>query len=181
LAACLAVDEPLVTWPEEARDAPVILYVDRSGSMRGFLDPGYPARTDYRSVIDRLIVALRPQQAFGFGSSVQPIGTSLGTLGNREFYSDNNTLLEQVLDRIATDTEASATHLIIGDGRRTNPNSANEQYVQMRRLAREWIEQGGTFLVAASRAPFEPVLGDPAGCRAPAGSGSPTCPLYAFA
>ena len=149
--------------------------------MRGFLDPDYPSRTDYRSVLDRLIVALDPARAFGFGSSVQPIGTSLGTLGNKEFYSDNNTEMEAVFDRIGQDSMAAATHLIIGDGRRTEPDAANEQYVRMRQLAREWIGRGGTFLVAASQAPFETVPGDPAGCRTESDSASATCPLYAFA
>ena len=181
LAQCLAVDEPIKAWAKDGQNAPVVLYVDRSGSMRGFLDPDYPSRTDYRSVIDRLIVSLNPQQAFGFGSSVTPIETSLGTLGDRNFYTDNNTEMEDVLDRIASDTAAGATHLIIGDGRRSDPNAANDQFARMRRTAQNWIDRGGTFLLAASRAPFEPVPGDPAGCRPAEDSGAATCPLYAFA
>lgn len=181
LATCLASDAALETWPSSQNQAPVVLYVDRSGSMRGFLDPEYPARVDYRGVLDRLIVALQPGQAYGFGTSLQGIGTSLGTLGDRSFYSDNNTELEDALERIAQDSAASATHLIIGDGRRSDPNAANDQYVRMRQLARRWIGQGGTFMVAASQAPFDPVPGDPAGCRSPGESEAMTCPLYAFA
>lgn len=180
LATCLASDPALETWPSTQDQAAVVLYVDRSGSMRGFLDPDYPARADYRGVLDRLIVALQPTQAYGFGTSLQSIGTSLGTLGDRSFYSENNTELEDALERIAEDSAASATHLIIGDGRRTDPDHANEQYVRMRQLARRWIDQGGRFMVAASQAPFNPVPGDPAGCRSPGEAEAMTCPLYAF-
>lgn len=180
LATCLALDAALETWPSTRNQAPVVLYVDRSGSMRGFLDPDYPARADYRGVLDRLIVALQPGQAYGFGTSLQSIGTSLGTLGDRSFYSENNTELEDALERIAEDSAASSTHLIIGDGRRSDPNHAIEQYVRMRRLARRWIGQGGSFMVAASQAPFNPVAGDPAGCRSPGEADAMTCPLYAF-
>jgi hypothetical protein len=181
LASCLVAGDTLATWPESSSAAPVVLYVDRSGSMRGFLDPAYPSRIGYRSIIDRLIVALNPSQAFGYGSAVQPIPTSIGALGDREFYDDNNTEMEQALELIGRDSTAAATHLLIGDGRRTDPNLANEQYVMMRQLARGWIERGGTFLLAASRAPFTLLEEDPAGCQPAAEAPTSTCPLYAFA
>jgi hypothetical protein len=163
--------------------------------MRGFLDPQYPTRvrTDYRSVIDGLVVGLQPQAAFGFGSRITSVAPSLGTLGDRSIYSDNNTELESALDSIALDTRMTATHVIVGDGRRSNPNSANEQYVRIRSLADRWIQGGGTFMAAASLAPFHPVPEDPSGCRR-AGSDATAsddhdggdadrerCPLYAFA
>jgi hypothetical protein len=45
------------------------------------------------------------------------------------------------------------------------------------------VENGGTFMVAASLAPFSPVKDDPAGCRQnrDAERARATCPLYAFA
>lgn len=164
---------------------PVAVYADRSGSMRGFLDPAYPNRNDYRSVIDGLQARLSPQRVYGFGSSVrQQPGAGLDVLGNRAFYDDANTQMEQVIDSIAVDSSREWNHLIVGDGRRSDPNLAYRQFVRMRELALRWTEGGGTFLVAVSRAPFTPVQGDPSGCHAgPAGaSGSSprTCPLYAF-
>jgi hypothetical protein len=173
----LADAEPIAGWVEAGRK-PIVLYMDRSGSMRGFLDPGYPARvpTDYRSVIDRLVVGLQPAEAFGFGTNLRPSPATIDALGNRDFYSDNNTLLEQVVDRVARDTARSQTHVIVGDGRRFSPRSAHLQFERMRAAAMDWIEAGGTFMVAASLAPFAPVSTDPSGCR----EGADVCPLYAF-
>jgi hypothetical protein len=148
--------------------------------MRGFLDPTYLSRVGYRNIIDGLIVRLNPNQAFGFGNTVEPIPASLESLGNRDFYDDSNTELEDALEVIARDSTTASTHLVIGDGRRTDPDLANGQYVAMRQLARDWIERGGTFLVAASRAPFATVEGDPAGCRPDPEAAAATCPLYAF-
>ncbi|HET6232641.1 MAG TPA: hypothetical protein VFE05_21380 [Longimicrobiaceae bacterium] len=150
--------------------------------MRGFLDPNYPSRirTDYRSVIDGVVVGLAPSAAYGYGNDVRPAQASIGVMGNRDFYSDNNTEMEQALKLIAADTALASSHVIVGDGRRGNPNTANEQYVQLRSRADEWIRKGGTFMVAASMAPFQTVAADPSGCRVAAG-GSQTCPLYAFA
>ena len=152
--------------------------------MRGFLDPGFPARvpTDYRSVIDRLVVGLRPAEAYGFGSSVSPVPATLGVLGNPEFYRDSNTEMEEALARVARDTLPLRTHVIVGDGRRGNPNAANSQYTAMRDAAVRWVERGGTFIVGASKAPLAPVADDASGCRAN-GAEEPgaTCPLYAFA
>lgn len=175
-------DAPAVQgWGTGGGARPVVVYFDRSGSMRGFLDPGFPARvaTDYRSVIDRLVVGLRPAEAFGFGSAVSPVAATLGVLGNPEFYRDSNTEMEDALALIARDTLPLRTHVIVGDGRRGNPNAANSQYTAMRDAAVRWVERGGTFIVGASKAPFAPVADDASGCRAN-GAGA-TCPLYAFA
>lgn len=177
-------DDSVPVWPTAEAGKPVILYVDRSQSMRGFLDPEYPTRvrTDYRSVLDGFDARLRPSQVFGFGNEVRAAeGGGLGILGNKEFYSDGNTELEDVFPRIQADSALGATHVIMGDGRRGDPNAANGQFVAMRAHAERWIEAGGTFIVASSAAPFRPVENDPAGCRASGEAGDQTCPLYAFA
>src|SRR5687768_8807049 len=80
LARCLATPE---LAPERSTGkSPVTVYFDRSGSMRGFLDPSYPTRvrTDYRSVIDRLVVGLTPSRGFSFGSELRTIEPTLATL-----------------------------------------------------------------------------------------------------
>lgn len=186
LAACLALAPPLKPlWRQAGANRPVVLYFDRSKSMRGFLDPAYPSRTptDYRSVIDGLVVGLSPAAGYSFGSSVRKIEASLGVLGNKDFYSDADTQLEDALARIATDTALGSSYVIVTDGRRTNPNTANEQYVRMRTLAEHWVGRGGTFLVGTSQAPFKPVPGDPSECRSAPGvdPAKLTCPLYSFA
>ena len=184
-AEALARDDSVPVWPAAEAGKPVVLYVDRSQSMRGFLDPEYPARvrTDYRSVLDGFDARLHPSRVFGFGNEVRAAeGSGLGVLGDKEFYSDANTELEEVFPLLEADSTLGSTHVIIGDGRRTDPNSANTQYVRMRAAAERWIGQGGTFIVAASHAPFKPVAADPSGCRdATAAEGRETCPLYAFA
>jgi hypothetical protein len=178
-------DDSVPVWPTAEAGKPVILYVDRSQSMRGFLDPEYPTRvrTDYRSVLDGFDARLRPSQVFGFGNEVRPAegGGGLGVLGNKGFYSDGNTELEEVFPRIQADSALGATHVIMGDGRRGDPNAANGQFVSMRAQAERWIAAGGTFIVASSAAPFRPVENDPAGCRASGEASEQTCPLYAFA
>jgi hypothetical protein len=160
--------------------------------MRGFLDPAYPNRNDYRSVIDGLQARLNPHRIYSFGNRVrQEPDAGLEVLGNRGFYDDRNTELEQVIDTIAADSARAFNHLIIGDARRTNPDLANRQFRRMRELALRWTAGGGTFLVAVSRAPFKRVQNDPSGCHAVPGgddendagadSVARTCPLYAFA
>jgi hypothetical protein len=177
-----AVSTSASAWTQPKNEHGVVLYIDRSGSMRGFLDPNYPSRipTDYRSVIDGVVVGLAPSAAYGYGNDVRPAQASIGVLGNRDFYSDNNTEMERALKLIAADTALASSHVIVGDGRRGNPNTANEQYVQLRSRADDWIRKGGTFMVAASMAPFQTVAADPSGCRVSEGA-SQTCPLYAFA
>jgi hypothetical protein len=181
-AKAMASGDSLRVWPEADAGRPVVLYVDRSQSMRGFLDPAYPGRvaTDYRAVIDGFDARLRPSQVYGFGNEVRAAeGQGLvGVLGNKDFYSDGNTEIEEVFPLISGDSAASSTHVLIGDGRRTNPDAANGQFVRMRALADQWIERGGSFIVASSAAPFQPVANDPAGCG---DTDRETCPLYAFA
>ena len=153
--------------------------------MRSFLDPEYSGGQEhYRFALDRLLANLSPVATFGFGDRLRPISSSLEVLGNRDTYRDRNTRMEAALRAIASDAEADTTHIILGDGRRTNPNTANGQYTTMRDLVAEWIDRGGTFAVSMSFAPFRPIPGDPAGCHrdATATAESPlTCPLYAFA
>src|SRR5688572_19089223 len=183
LARCLATQE--LVPEKDAENAPVTVYFDRSGSMRGFLDPSYPTRirTDYRSVIDRLVVGLTPSRGFSFGSELRPIEPTLATLGARDFYSDKDTRTEQAFAEIGRDTVRASSHIIVGDGRRGSPTAGDAQYVRMRELADRWIAGGGSFVVATSLAPFKTVATDPSGCRAstvPTTGDLQTCPLYAF-
>ncbi|HEX8271789.1 MAG TPA: hypothetical protein VF615_03990 [Longimicrobiaceae bacterium] len=172
-------------WRTGAPAHPVAVYADRSRSMRGFLDPAYPTRVDYRSVIDGLQARLAPRRVYGFGSSVRmEPDAGLDVLGSRGFYGDGDTEMEEALDSIARDTLLAWSHVVIGDARRSDPDLAHRQFVRMRELALRWSRARGTFLVAVSRAPFRPVQGDPSGCHAAsAGRGGDAprlCPLYAF-
>jgi hypothetical protein len=173
-------------WERSSPEQPIVIYADRSASMIGFLDPDYRTQKDYRSVIDGLHARLAPDAFFSFGTAVLPIpGAGLHILGNAAFYTDRNTELEQVVDSIARDTALQRNHIILGDARRSDPNSAHRQFIKMRELAQRWTSRGGTFLVAVSQAPFHPVPNDPSGCYAPesgraASDSALTCPLYAF-
>ena len=174
-----------MTRSDPAAVKPVVVYFDRSGSMRGFLDPNYPTRvpTDYRAVIDRLVVGLRPARGFSFGNALRTVEPTLATLGDRNFYSDRDTQTEQVFTEIARDSVGGESHIIVTDGRRGSPTTADAQYVRMREHAMRWVERGGTFVVATSLAPFTTVASDPSGCRraADAAASEPqTCPLYVF-
>lgn len=184
LASCLTQDVAALGSMHVGQAIPVVIYVDRSGSMRGFLDPAYPTRTptDFRAVLDRLVVGLHPTAGYSFGSAVRPIAPSLATFDDRAFYTDRDTRVEAVLDTIAADTTHARTHIIVGDGRRGIPSAADGQFVRMRELAERWIGAGGAFLVGTSMAPFRTVAGDPSGCRSDiADDPRQRCPLYAFA
>jgi hypothetical protein len=183
-AATLASADSLVPWPDDPDQTPVLLYVDRSGSIRGFLDPSFPQQAnDYRAVINGLVVGLDADSAFSFGSRLQRAPLSNRALHERSFYDDGDTRMEEAFARVAADTGLSASHVLVGDGRRGGTAAANGQFSDMRSLAKEWIDAGGTFVVAASLAPFRPVAGDPAGCDDPPDAEGirASCPLYAFA
>jgi hypothetical protein len=184
LASCLTADDAGTYAASPSTPADVTVFVDRSASMQGFLDPSYPAHvpTDYRSVIDKVLVGVHPTSAFSFGSQVQPITATLGTLADRGFYGDRDTETESVLQRIARDTAMQHAYVIVTDGRRGSPNSALNQYVALRALARKWVAAGGSLIVGASMAPFSTVAADPSGCRREGESAEDQrCPLYAFA
>lgn len=184
LASCLTHDVPALGAPRDGRPVPVVVYVDRSASMRGFLDPAYPTHThtDFRAVLDRLVVGLRPTAGYSFGSAVRPVVPTLATFDDASFYSDHDTQVETVLAMIEADTGRAHTHLIVGDARRGSPNAADGQFVRMRDLAERWVAAGGAFLVGTSMAPFKTVATDPSGCRSEV-TNDPrqSCPLYAFA
>lgn len=153
--------------------------------MQGFLDPEYPTRlkTDFRSVLDAVIAGLRPVQVYSYGSSIATASSSIGVLGRKEFYEDRDTRMDEAVALIGKDTALVHSHLIVGDGRRGSPATADGQYVNLREAAQVWIDRGGYFLVATSNAPFKTVESDPSGCRraAQVGGGEQTCPIYLFA
>ncbi|MFL5386458.1 MAG: hypothetical protein ACJ8GN_28395 [Longimicrobiaceae bacterium] len=184
-------------WKGDAPAHPITVYADRSGSMAGFLDPAFPTRTDYRSVIDGLKARLAPQQVYGFGTTVRrELRPDLGVMDDRAWYGDRNTETEQVLDSVAADAAHARTHLIVTDGRRSDPTRGYGQFERMRDVAQGWIRAGGSFVVAVSLAPFTPVKDDPSGCHVQRGErgqgaadepegaeggGGLKCPLYVFA
>jgi hypothetical protein len=189
-AGKLVQDSALSVWSTMDSAKPVVLYVDLSQSMRGFLDPEFPTGEpiEYRHVIDILDVRLSPTPINGFGNRVRVIGEKAGgTLASQDVYSDGNTQMEDVFPHVHADSQLTSTHVIIGDGRRSSPLSAIDQFTGMRNAAQEWIARGGTFAVAASEAPFKPVAADPSGCRTEAEPADTSaaerakCPLYAFA
>lgn len=183
-ARCLAEPNSPKAADNAGQSHDVVLYLDRSASMQGFLDPEYPTRikTDFRSVLDAVIAGLRPAQVHSYGSSVSRASASIGVLGNKAFYQDRDTRMEEVIDLVRKDSGESLSHLIIGDGRRGSPATADDQYVRLRDAAQKWVDAGGYFLVASSNAPFKTVESDPSGCRkSSAESGGQTCPIYLFA
>lgn len=152
--------------------------------MRGFLKPLGGNPTSFQTIVDRILAGAPPVRAFAYGSGLVPLAGdgALGAINTPSFYSATNTLLEQALDSVDRDTSVQRTHILIGDGRRGSPASADAQFTRMRNTAVKWIAHGGTLVVAASMAPFQTVATDPSGCRQGpnAQRADQTCPLYAF-
>jgi hypothetical protein len=181
IAKCIVRHDTLHGWTSEAPRS-VVLFLDHSGSMAGFLDPNYSTqRTDFRSVLDGILAGLHPSHVYLYGTTLQPAEVSLGALGQASLYDDNNTNLELALDSVAHDGKLTSDFIIVGDGRRGDPDVANGQYTHIRDRATQWINAGGVFAVAVSRAPFHVVPDDPSGCRTSKEAKLKTCPLYAFA
>lgn len=176
---------------------PMKLYVDRSGSMAGYLDKNFGAgfgigsgAANLRQLLNSITaVGGQTMAVYGFGNRVTVVkGTAardvIGTLVSQGFYTDNNTRLEEVLDTIAKDTGRTFTHLIITDGRRGDGASAIAQYKRLGELGRAWAAdpaKPGVFVVAAADAAFRKHREDRAGCWAATGTPSVfNCPIYVF-
>jgi hypothetical protein len=151
--------------------------------MRGFLDPEYSTLAhDFRRVLDTLVLQVSPKRVFGYGANLREISGSLGVLGRPSLYKDGYTRIDQALQSVSADTSLAKSHILLGDGRRSSPEEAREQFTTMVAVANTWIERGGVFVIGVSSAPFRTVAGDPSGC----GLSSETdpkeqqCPLYAF-
>lgn len=184
--------------PPAAAEVPLRLYVDRSGSMTGYLDREFGEefasanRSSLRRLLNQLSAIQGRIQVFGFGERLVPVETRsnqdvIATLVRQEFYADNDTRVEDVLDSVATDTSRGTAHLILTDGRRGDGAAAIAQYKRMGDEARRWTAAGGTrggpagvFVWGALKAPFRQVRNDQAGCSSSQREVF-ECPLYVFA
>lgn len=181
------------------RPAPVVLYVDRSGSMTGYLDVEYTdsmlsmhaGASNLRTTLSHLLaVGEEETRVYGFGDSLTALphmeeSQAMQMLVRQDFYEDGDTRTEEALARVRADSTRSSVHLIITDGRRGTGDAAIAQYQQMGRVAAWWTSSGdsaGVFAVIASTVPFRQVRGDSAGCwQSAPGAASGSCPLYIFA
>ncbi|HET7233900.1 MAG TPA: hypothetical protein VFJ16_28070 [Longimicrobium sp.] len=175
--------------------AAVALYIDRSGSMNGYLDAEnadsgqtvHASGANLRTTLTRLLAVGGEQTAvYGFGERVTSLpaltqSEVLGQLFSQRFYNQNDTRTEDVLAQVRADSERASVHLVVTDGRRGSGESAIAQYQRMGEVASWWTARGGVFAVAASMSPFTQVRGDRAGCWQSAPSSAGRCPLYVFA
>ena len=121
------------TNPLPAATSPAItrIYVDRSGSMAGYLDREFEQRygvgagsQSLRYVIDRVLAgdASTDRRIYGYGTRITSIPAPSNqdvsrTLVRQDFYTDNNTRLEDVLDSVSADAQREGVHIVVGDGR----------------------------------------------------------------
>jgi hypothetical protein len=149
------------TAPESTR-----LFLDISASMGGFLDAEYSSEAhDFRRLLDTLVLRLSPSKVYGYGSELRSLDPSVGSLGKPGLFAERDTRMELVFTKIAEDSLARSTHLILGDARRGTPDAARRQFGEMSAVARGWIEHGGVFVVGVTMAPFHSVPIDPSGCK----------------
>lgn len=180
---------------KEQSPAGVVVYIDRSGSMNGYLDaenadsaqaPSLSA-SNLRTTLTRLLaVGGERTTVYGFGERAAPLPALartevLGRLFSQSFYNESDTRTEDVLALVRTDSNRASVHLIVTDGRRGSGESAIAQYQQMGEVAAWWTAQGGVFAIAASMPPFRQVRDDSAGCWQSTPSMNGRCPLYVFA
>jgi hypothetical protein len=175
--------------------AGVVLYIDRSGSMNGYLDTSnadsvrnvHSAGTNLRTTLTRLLaVGGERTTVYGFGERAAPLPALartevLGRLFSQAFYDENDTRTEDVLALVRADSTRANVHMIVTDGRRGSGEAAIAQYQRMGEVASWWTAEGGVFAIAASMAPFQEVRDDRAGCWQSAPSAGGRCPLYVFA
>jgi hypothetical protein len=187
----VAPDHPLA----EQSPAAVVVYIDRSGSMNGYLDAenADSSRTtglsasNLRTTLTRLLaVGGERTSVYGFGEKAAPLPAMartevLGQLFSQSFYDESDTRTEDVLALVRADSSRASVHLIVTDGRRGSGESAIAQYQRIGEVASWWTSRGGVFAIAASMSPFRQVRGDSAGCRPSTGSAEGRCPLYVFA
>jgi hypothetical protein len=183
------------------RPAPTILYVDRSGSMNGYLDAGdvdsalsvHRSASNLRTTLSRLLaVGGTGTRVYGFGNSLSALppmeeAEALRQLVSQSFYSDSDTRTELALANVRADSARASVHIVVTDGRRGSGAAAIGQYQRLGEVAAWWTageDSGGVFAVAASMAPFRQVRGDRAGCwqGTPGGESATAgrCPLYLF-
>lgn len=141
--------------------------------MAGYLDADFSGGlTGFRLVIQRVLATLEAsdRRVYSFGNGIASVNAPsnqdvIRTLVRQEFYSDNDTRLEDVLDSVAADGTRQAVHLVVTDGRRGSGDAAIAQYQRMGGLARQWASDANSlFAVAVIDAPFVPVRKDRAGC-----------------
>lgn len=157
--------------------------------MAGYLDADFQGGlTGFRQVIQRVLATLEAtdRRIYSFGSRVAAVTAPsnqdvIRTLVRQDFYTDDDTRLEDVLDSVAADGARQALHLIVTDGRRGSGDAAIAQYQRLGALAKQWANgQGTLFATAAIDAPFAPVRRDKAGCWSKGGDADVLCPLYIF-
>lgn len=187
-------DTPTYVLPEQSA-ASVALYIDRSGSMNGYLDAEnadsgqtiHASGANLRTTLTQLLAVGGERTAvYGFGERVAALPALaqtevLGRLFSQAFYNENDTRTEDVLALVRADSERSSVHLVVTDGRRGSGESAIAQYQRLGEVASWWTASGGVFAIAASMAPFQQVRGDRAGCWQSTRSPEGRCPLYVFA
>jgi hypothetical protein len=163
--------------------------------MTGYLDTEFaesfsvgPGSVSYRRMLNRLsTLGGAEARVFGFGSRLVPVAVRsnqdiIAQLVRQDFYRDDDTRLEDVLDAVRRDSARASTHLIITDGRRGDGGSAIAQYKSVGELARAWAADG-MFALAVTTAPFRKVRNDRAGCWTAdrAGAADIRCPIYVIA
>lgn len=186
----VAPDHPL---PPQA-PARVVLYLDRSLSMIGYLDATNSDSalgvgtgvSNLRTTLNRLLaLGAGDRGVVGFGEAARPLASMpdaqlFASVVSQGFYNEKETRTEDALALVRRDSGLAAIHLVVTDGRRDDGQTAIAQYEQIGELGAWWVGKGGVFAMAASMAPFRQVRGDRAGCQtAPSSTGR--CPLYVFA
>jgi hypothetical protein len=195
VAAAVRPVAPGHTLPAQSAAAAVALYIDRSGSMNGYLDAEnsdsvrnvHASGANLRTTLTRLLaVGGERTQVYGFGERAAPIPAMAQTavlrqLFSQSFYNENDTRTEDVLALVRADSARSSVHLIVTDGRRGSGEAAIAQYQRLGEVASWWTSRDGVFAIAASLSPFQQVREDRAGCWQSDPSAGGRCPLYVFA
>ena len=136
------------------------VYLDRSGSMRGFINDDYDriGATSYCDFLRNLDGYLRAKvdtvMYYKFGTSIQVLRNCSDAIVQPSFYDETETRLAQLIDNLskAVSKNLPRSILIITDGIQSTPE--REDFREMISAISNWLSRGFSFEILMMQSEF---------------------------